>query len=290
MFLCTKLHPVIFAPDAYDNHSILYSVFVFQVEKLGGGKVAGYLVYPTKDPSSKPHTPPHSPPSALQKSFQVPSTSPQSPTSLTLKPQRPFTPESLGRSLPSPPATPPAPLSQDVKDKVRELLIKYSHGLWAHALPRLFKEVYRWGPRHLKMLHLHLFPVLILTLLFFFPFRCDFPQSLLDHLSPLADTCTIEYPMPQNRNKAILYTLPTVSVPSKPRPQPKSCIIACCINPEVPQLSLPKEEFLSVLVMEVKNTNNVICRYWDAHKKTYWNLNSFCVHHMFCQFNSSLFV
>ncbi|KAK3507703.1 hypothetical protein QTP70_034715 [Hemibagrus guttatus] len=203
------------------------------VEKPSGGKVAGYLVYPSKDPFLKPHTPPHTPPSAPQKSFQIPSTIPQSPTSQTLKPPMPLTPESLGHSLSTPPSTPPAPLSQDVKDKVRELLNKYSHGLWAHALPRLFQEV----------------------------FRCDFPQSLLDDLSPLADTCMIEYPMPQNRNKAILYILPNVTVPSKPRPQPRSCIIAYYGNLEVPKLPLPKEEFPSVLVMEARNTNNVICRY-----------------------------
>ncbi|MCJ8749314.1 hypothetical protein PDJAM_G00174940 [Pangasius djambal] len=212
------------------THTLLESwTHICTVERPGGANVAGRLVYPTKDPYPNPHTPP----SAPHKSFQLPSTIPQSPTSPTLKPARPLTPESLSRSLPTPPATPPTPLPQGVKDKVRELLNKYSHGLWAHALPRLFQEV----------------------------FRCDFPQSLLDDLSPLADTCVIEYPMPQNRTKAILYTLPTVSVPSKPRPQPRSRIIARYGNPEVPQLPLPREEFPSVLVMEANSTNNVIFRY-----------------------------
>lgn len=77
----------------------------------------------------------------------------------------------------------------------------------------------------------------------------------------------IEYPLPQNRNKAILYTLPTMSLPSKPRPQPRSRIIARCGNPEVPKLPLPKEEFPSVLVMEANSTHNVIFRCSDTYKK-----------------------
>lgn len=115
----------------------------FQVEKPNS-KVAGYLVYPIKDPFLKPHTPPHTP----QKPYQISSTVPQSPTSQTRKPPMPLTPESLGHSLSTPPSTPPAPLSQDVKDKVREILNKYSHGLWAHALPRLFQEVFRYTPEN----------------------------------------------------------------------------------------------------------------------------------------------
>lgn len=66
--------------------------------------------------------------------------------------------------------------------------------------------------------------------------------------------------MVQNRNKAILYILPTVSVPSKLRPQPRSHIIAHYGNPVVPPLPLPKEEFPSVLVMEAKCTSNLIFR------------------------------
>lgn len=110
--------------------------------------------------------------------------------------------------------------------------------------------------------------VVNLALWFFLllPLRCDFPQSLLDDLSPLADTCVIEYPMPQNRNRAILYTLPTVSVPPKPRPRPRSRIIARSGNPEVPELPLPKAEFPSVLVMEACSTNNIIFRCSDAHE------------------------
>lgn len=126
-------------------------------------KVAGYLVYPIKDPFLKPHTPPYTP----QKPYQIPSTVPQSPTSQTRKPPMPLTPESLGHSLSTPPSTPPAPLSQDVKDKVREILNKYSHGLWAHALPRLFQEVFRYTPESC-IFTFTFSAALVLTLLFIF--------------------------------------------------------------------------------------------------------------------------
>uniref|UniRef100_A0AAR2JE35 Uncharacterized protein n=1 Tax=Pygocentrus nattereri TaxID=42514 RepID=A0AAR2JE35_PYGNA len=135
--------------------------------------------------------------------------------------------DSLSPSLLTPPSTPPpvVPLSPAVKQKLRELLDKYSHGLWAHALPRLFQE------------------------------------RVLDDLSVLADTCVVEYPMPDNRHKAILYALPNITQPqSFPRPQPRPLIITRHGNPEVPPLPLPKEEFPSVLVMEA-NSTNIIFRY-----------------------------
>lgn len=117
---------------------------VFQVEKPSGCKVAGHLIYPTKALSSEPRTPPP----VLQKYTPNPRPFPQSPTSPTLTPPKPLYPEYPGRSLPTPPATPPSPLSQGVKDQVRELLNKYRNGLWAHALPRLFQEVFRYRPAH----------------------------------------------------------------------------------------------------------------------------------------------
>ncbi|XP_066515805.1 tudor domain-containing protein 7A isoform X2 [Hoplias malabaricus] len=177
---------------------------------------------------------------------------PQSPTSPDLKPLSPLSPRlpgsgetstsvfccnTLSQSLLTPPSTPPSgprstPPLPEVKQKVRELLDKYSQGLWAQALPRLFQEA----------------------------FRCDFPDDVLEDHSLLADICVVEYPMPDNREKAILYALPNVTL-SEPRPQPRPLIIARYGNPEVPPLSLPKEEYPSVLVMEANNTNNVIFRY-----------------------------
>lgn len=157
--------------------SVLHTTtLVFQVEKLGGGNVARRLVYPAKDLSPKLHTPP--PSSALLKSVQIPSTVPQSPTSPTLKPpMRLLSTESLTHSLPTPPATPTTLLFQDVKDKVRELLNKYSHGLWAHALPRLFQEVFRYRRRCLKALHRqHFFCLGSYTVYLLFFFFLSLPQ------------------------------------------------------------------------------------------------------------------
>lgn len=45
-------------------------------------------------------------------------------------------------SSPSPPSS-PATLSPDLKQKLEELLVKYSSGLWAHALPKLFQDTYK---------------------------------------------------------------------------------------------------------------------------------------------------
>uniref|UniRef100_A0A3B4EAP8 Uncharacterized protein n=1 Tax=Pygocentrus nattereri TaxID=42514 RepID=A0A3B4EAP8_PYGNA len=217
------------------------------VEKPGGVNVAVRLVYPAKEATPKPTVTPKTPPRSSMDGHSLPQ-SPTSPTPKPLGPRKqcesfslPDTPksslpsDSLSPSLLTPPSTPPpvVPLSPAVKQKLRELLDKYSHGLWAHALPRLFQEA----------------------------FRCDFPERVLDDLSVLADTCVVEYPMPDNRHKAILYALPNITQPqSFPRPQPRPLIITRHGNPEVPPLPLPKEEFPSVLVMEA-NSTNIIFRY-----------------------------
>lgn len=57
--------------------------------------------------------------------------------------------------------------------KVRDLLVKYSHGLWAPALPKLFSDTY----------------------------KVAFPQHLLDDLALLMDFCRVEYPMPHDKHK-----------------------------------------------------------------------------------------
>lgn len=61
--------------------------------------------------------------------------------------------------------------------RLKELLSKYSHGLWAHALPKLYQET----------------------------FKVPFPEDILANLSLLLDICTVEYPMADNKKKAILY-------------------------------------------------------------------------------------
>ncbi|KAL7856275.1 hypothetical protein AOLI_G00198790 [Acnodon oligacanthus] len=240
------------------THSQLESwTHICTVEKPGGINIAVRLVYPAKEATPKPtvatlaplkptvtlQTPPKSSVDGHShaQSPTWPPLKPLSPVSVKLSasgedtPKSSITSDSLSPSLLTPPSTPPpvVPVSPAVKQKLRELLDKYSHGLWAHALPRLFQEA----------------------------FRCDFPEHVLDDLSVLADTCVVEYPMPDNRHKAILYALPNVTQPqSWPRPQPRPLIITRYGNPEVPPLPLPKEEFPSVLVMEA-NSTNIIFRY-----------------------------
>lgn len=57
--------------------------------------------------------------------------------------------------------------------KVRDLLVKYSHGLWAPALPRLYCDTY----------------------------KVPLPQHLLDDLSLLMDFCRVDYPMAHDKTK-----------------------------------------------------------------------------------------
>uniref|UniRef100_A0A8P4KN63 Tudor domain containing 7 a n=1 Tax=Dicentrarchus labrax TaxID=13489 RepID=A0A8P4KN63_DICLA len=63
---------------------------------------------------------------------------------------------------------PPQPIC-----RIKELLSKYSHGLWAHALPKLFMDTY----------------------------KMSFPEHIMDNLSLLLDICTVEYPMPHDKKK-----------------------------------------------------------------------------------------
>ncbi|XP_076869354.1 tudor domain-containing protein 7A [Brachyhypopomus gauderio] len=240
---------------------------VCTVEKAGGTNVVGRLVYPaTLAPQKFPQNLPLKP-LTLRLSIPQSPTSPthntRSPTALKpaspvlVSPSLPKSPVSqlspalpgptpLNRSLLTPPSTPPppTPVPPDIKQKLQELLSKYSHGLWVHGLPRLFQEA----------------------------FGCDLPQQVLDDLSVLADICVVEYPMPHNRSKAILYALPSHSQ-TEPRPQPRPLLIACSGILQVPALPQPKEEFPSVLVMEANSTNNLVFRYvGDGYSRALENL------------------
>uniref|UniRef100_A0A673GZV6 Tudor domain-containing protein 7A-like n=1 Tax=Sinocyclocheilus rhinocerous TaxID=307959 RepID=A0A673GZV6_9TELE len=159
--------------------------------------------------------------------------SPTSPNSTKLDFTLPETPKAHPPLLITPPSTPPShqPLTPEIKQKLRQLLNKYSHGLWAHALPQLFQEA----------------------------FGCVFPQYVLEDLSLLADTCMVEYPMQDNRKRAILYALPC-QVQAQPRPRPQPLVMPCTGN-HVPPLIIPTTEFLSVLVMEVRSTDNIVLRF-----------------------------
>ncbi|XP_038586418.1 tudor domain-containing protein 7B isoform X1 [Micropterus salmoides] len=150
-------------------------------------------------------------------------------------------------SSPSPPSS-PATLSPDLKLKLEELLLKYSNGLWAHALPKLFQDTY----------------------------KTKLPGHVLENLHLLSDICTIDYPMPDNPKRAILYRRSSSggggggedencnrrnSSVSEEEMRVRKELGRRLSNQAVPSLQIPKEEYPSVLVVEATNTNGVILRY-----------------------------
>ncbi|XP_029944155.1 tudor domain-containing protein 7B isoform X2 [Salarias fasciatus] len=148
---------------------------------------------------------------------------------------------------PSPPSS-PASLGPDLKQKLEELLVKYSNGLWAHALPKLFQDTY----------------------------KIKLPGHVLENLDLLSDICTIDYPMPDNPKRAILYRRSSAggggggddencnrrsSSASEEELRVRQELGRRLSSQEVPLLQIPKEEYPSVLVVEATNTNGVILRY-----------------------------
>uniref|UniRef100_A0A3Q2PHT1 Tudor domain containing 7 a n=1 Tax=Fundulus heteroclitus TaxID=8078 RepID=A0A3Q2PHT1_FUNHE len=141
-------------------------------------------------------------------------------------------------SAPSPPSKPcPLVVSDEVRQKIKELLSKCSKGLWADALPRFFMDVY----------------------------KTPFPEEILDNLCVLCDICTVEYPLPNNKKKAILYysseadMSPTNSEQTKTSPLPSGLDLLGPVIP--PPLTRPQEHCPSVLVAEAKSTNALTIRY-----------------------------
>ncbi|XP_070775926.1 tudor domain-containing protein 7A [Enoplosus armatus] len=133
-----------------------------------------------------------------------------------------------------------AVVSAQVRERIKELLSKYSHGLWAHALPKLFMDTY----------------------------KTPFPEHILDNLSLLLDICSVEYPIPHDKTKAILYnssragTEDTVSQESqqcRSLPLPSGLEV---LGPVVPPcLVLPSEQYPSVLITDAKSSNALTIRY-----------------------------
>uniref|UniRef100_A0A673CP72 Tudor domain-containing protein 7B-like n=1 Tax=Sphaeramia orbicularis TaxID=375764 RepID=A0A673CP72_9TELE len=140
-----------------------------------------------------------------------------------------------------------SPAHPDLKVKLEELLIKYSNGLWAHALPKLFQDTY----------------------------KTKLPGHVLENLHLLSDFCTIDYPMPDNPKRAILYRRSSSgggagedencnrrdSTTSEEELKLRQELGRRLSNHAVPSLQIPKEEYPSVLVVEATNTNGVILRY-----------------------------
>ncbi|XP_051558217.1 tudor domain-containing protein 7A-like [Myxocyprinus asiaticus] len=264
-----QLYKDMFKEELHMHKEVETWTHICTVEKPGSNNTVDRLVYPVLDPSPKPSTVPAvapsklspnsailKPPSPAQQTTHILRTlainippvqksqaplSPMSPDSTTLHLPVPETPKPTTHTLITPPSTPPShqPLTSEIKEKLRQLLNKYSQGLWAHALPQLFQEA----------------------------FGHVFPQYMLEDLSLLADKCMVEYPMPDNRKRAILYTLPS-HVQTQPCPRPRPLLITCSDNQHVPPLTIPMVEFHSVLVMEIGSTNNVVLRFvGDGYSK-----------------------
>lgn len=142
----------------------------------------------------------------------------------------------------------------DVKEKVAELLGKYSSGLWASALPKAFEDMY----------------------------KVKFPEDALKNLASLSDVCTINY-ISGNTQKAILYAklpLPADKILKDEGQAQGDFDIKSMIEQEylqieknmaesaddfveditVPPLIIPTEASPSVLVVELSNTNDVVIR------------------------------
>ncbi|KAM4750133.1 tudor domain-containing protein 7A [Anableps anableps] len=141
-------------------------------------------------------------------------------------------------SAPSPPLTPcPVVVSDEVRLKIKELLSKCNQGLWADALPKCFMDIY----------------------------KTPFPEEILDSLSSLGDICTVEYPFPHSKKKAILYTSCQVNMDLTNSQQTRSNCLPSGV--EVfglvvpPPLTRPPEDCPSVLVTEAKSTNALTIRY-----------------------------
>ncbi|KAM9836438.1 tudor domain-containing protein 7B [Aulostomus maculatus] len=225
------------------------------VEKTCSSNPSELLLYPAKEP-----TPASSPSLILKPSSTTapgqttnspsdkPSQSPaqQRPPSTHLTRSSPHPRPPSSSSSPSPPSSPTS-LSPDLKVKLEELLMKYSNGLWAHALPKLFQDTY----------------------------KTKLPGHVLEKLDLLSDICTIDYPMPDNPKRAILYRRSSTgggggedencnrrdSVASEEELRVRQELGRRLSMHAVPSLQIPKEEYPSVLVVEAANTNDVILRY-----------------------------
>lgn len=105
-------------------------------------------------------------------------------------------------------------------------------------------------------------------------FKFKLPGHVLENLHLLSDICTIDYPMPDNPKRAILYRRSSSgdgggedencnrrnSSASEEELRVRQELGRRLSNHAVPSLQIPKEEYPSVLVVEATNTNGVILR------------------------------
>ncbi|TSL40974.1 Tudor domain-containing protein 7B [Bagarius yarrelli] len=131
----------------------------------------------------------------------------------------------------------PKTLPEDIKRNLTELLLKYSSGLWAHALPKLYQDTY----------------------------KTNLPEYVLDNLPLLSDICTIDQPVPENPKRAILYVKvfqdENCNRTDLADRKPSEDAGRQLISQSAPPLLIPREEYPSVLVVEASSTNSVVIRY-----------------------------
>ncbi|XP_028330211.1 tudor domain-containing protein 7B [Gouania willdenowi] len=217
------------------------------VEKTYGSNASELLLYPTRASSntSSPLTSHNTTASNTRKPLQ--SSGKKKPSGSSLSHSGSQSPQSSSSSSSSPiPPSSPATLSSDLKKKLEELLVKYPNGLWAHALPKLFQDTY----------------------------NTKLPGHVLEKLDLLSELCIIDYPMPDNPKRAILYKRSCAegvekdencnrrnsSTSEEERTQKKEVKRRPSVQ-EVSSLHIPKEESSNVLVLEATNTNQVMIRY-----------------------------
>uniref|UniRef100_A0A8K9XN40 Tudor domain-containing protein 7B n=1 Tax=Oncorhynchus mykiss TaxID=8022 RepID=A0A8K9XN40_ONCMY len=210
------------------------------VEKPCSSNPNELLLYPAKEstqtqtPSPVPTRVQYPTSTAFTQSMDIKPQSkpPTTPSTTTMSPL-PLTPP---LSSPRPPAS-PSTLSPDLRQKLGELLVKYSNGLWAHGLPKLYLDTY----------------------------KTKLPEHVLENLSLLSDFCTIEYPMPDNPKRAILYKRTREDNHNRRESveerRAREEVGRRLSTQTVPPLLIPREEYPSVLVGEAANTNGVILRY-----------------------------
>ncbi|XP_074521487.1 tudor domain-containing protein 7A isoform X2 [Halichoeres trimaculatus] len=139
-----------------------------------------------------------------------------------------------------PPQVSDSVLPVDVREKLKKLLSKYSHGLWAQGLPKLFMDT----------------------------FKTPFPDHVLSNLSLLLDICDVEYPVPGDKTKAILYNssrADTDSVNKAGSQQIRSYVLPSGVDVLSsvipPPLDLPTDQYRSVLVTDSMSGSVVTLRY-----------------------------
>ncbi|KAM3843557.1 tudor domain-containing protein 7 isoform 1-T3 [Vipera latastei] len=164
------------------------------------------------------------------------------------KPQPPLLKQSV--------ETKTTPLHGDFKQNIAAILAKYSSGLWANALPKVYEDTH----------------------------KAALPQNLLDNLDLLSDICTVSY-ISENPKKAILYAIPkqhlgkdlniiaknstpeSIQKPAEHQPAKakQNSQEGDFEHIPVPPLIIPEEISPSVLVVDLCSTNDVVVRYVGAN-------------------------